>query len=86
MQNGDDVDKILLVVARAKGRHLELSPIRKFNLDLLGLPLLKKISRGNIRNGRPNGRRALLALGVLEAFWQGLEVQTHGVLPEQSLQ
>ncbi len=45
-----------------------------------------KISRGNIRDGWPNGRRALLALGILEAFQWGLEVGTHDVLPEQSLQ
>jgi hypothetical protein len=71
---------------RAKGRHLELSPIRKFNLDLLGLPLLEKISPGIIRDGWPNGWHALLALGVLEAFRRKLEVRTHGVLPERSLQ
>ncbi len=45
-----------------------------------------KISRGNIRDGRPNERRALLTFGILQAFQGGLEVETHGVLPEWSLQ
>ncbi len=85
-QNGDDVDKIFLVFPRAVCGHLELRPVRKFNLDLFRFPLLEKISWGNIWDGRPNGRRALLALGVLEAFRQGLEVGTHGVLPDRSLQ
>jgi hypothetical protein len=79
-------DKVFRVVPRAVCGHLELHPIRKFNLDLFRFLLLEKISRENIRDGRPNRRRALLALGVLEAFRRGLEVGTHGVLPEQSLQ
>ncbi len=81
------MDKIFLVVPRAVGGHLELHPVWKFNLDLFHFLLLMKISRGNIWDGRPNGRHAaLLALGILEAFWRGLEVSTHGLLPERSLQ
>jgi hypothetical protein len=72
-QDGDDMDKILLIVPRAVGGHLELHHVRKFNLDLLGVPLLMKISRGSIRDGRPNGQRALLAFGVLQAFRGGLK-------------
>ncbi len=63
-QNGDDVDEIFLVVPRAVGGHLELCPVRELNLDLFCFPLLMKISRGNIRDGRPNRWRALLALGI----------------------
>jgi hypothetical protein len=85
MQDGNDVDQILLVVTRAVGRHLELGSVRKLNLYLFRFPLLKKISRGNIRDGPPNGRRALLAFNVLEAFRRGLEVRAHSKLPEQSL-
>jgi hypothetical protein len=79
------MDEIFLVVPRAVGRHPKLCPIGKFNLDLFHFLLLKKISQGNIWDGRPNGRRALLALGVLEGLRRGLEVRTHGILPEQSL-
>jgi hypothetical protein len=38
--DGDDVDKIFFVVPLAKGGHLEISPIGKLDLDLLGVPLL----------------------------------------------
>jgi hypothetical protein len=72
-QNGDDVDEVFLVVSSALGGHLELCPIRKFNLYLLGFLLLVEISWGNIRDGWPNGRHALLAFGVFQAFWRGLE-------------
>ncbi len=72
-QNGDDMDKIFLVVPRAIGGHLELYPIGKFQLDLFCFPLLIKISWGNIRDGRPKGQHALLTFGVLQAFWRGLE-------------
>ncbi len=61
---GNDVDEIFLVVSRAVGEHLELCPIREFDLDLFRFPLLMKISRGNIRDGRPNGRRALFAISI----------------------
>jgi hypothetical protein len=67
------MDKIFLIVPRALGEHLELCPIGEFDLDLFCFPLLMKISRGNIRDGRPNGRRALLALGV---FLGGLPAGT----------
>jgi hypothetical protein len=63
-ENGDDVDKIFLIVPRAIGGHLELRPVEEFDLDLFCLPLPMKISRGNIRDGWPNRRRAHLALGV----------------------
>jgi hypothetical protein len=72
-QNGGDMDEVFLVVPRAVGGHLELRPVRKFNLYFLGFPLLVEISRGNIRDGRPNGRCALLAFGIFQAFRQGLE-------------
>jgi hypothetical protein len=29
---------------------------------------------------------SLLVFGILQAFWQGLEVRTHGTLPEWSLE
>ncbi len=63
-ENSDDMDEIFLIVPRAVGGHLELCPIREFDLDLFRFPLLMKISRGNIRDGWPNGRRVLLALSV----------------------
>jgi hypothetical protein len=50
------------------------------------MPLLVKIRRGNIRDGWPNGWRALLAFGVSEASRRGLEIRTHSKLPEQSFQ
>jgi hypothetical protein len=64
LQNGDDVDKIFLIVPRAAGGHLELCLVREFELYLFCFPLLMEISWGNIRDGRPNGRHALLTLGV----------------------
>ncbi len=64
LENGNDVDKIFLIVPRAIVGHLELCPIVEFDLDLFRFPLLMKISRGNIRDGWPNGWRALLLLGV----------------------
>ncbi len=72
-QNSNDVDKVFLIVPRAVGGHLELCPIRKFNLHLLGFPLLMEISGGNIRDGRPNGRHAFLAFGIFQALRGGLE-------------
>ncbi len=73
LQNGDDMDEVFLVVPRAIGGHLELRPIRKFNLYLLGFPLLVEVSWGNIRDGRPNRRCALLAFCIFQAFQGGLE-------------
>jgi hypothetical protein len=58
------MDEIFLMVLRVVGGHLELCPIEEFDLDLFCFPFLMKISWGNIRDGRPNGQRALLALGV----------------------
>ncbi len=73
------------LLRRAIGRHLEPGFIKKLDLDLFRFPLFEKIGRGNIRDGWPNGRPALLAFIVLEAFWRGLEVRAHGTLPERSL-
>jgi hypothetical protein len=69
----NDVEEIFLIIPRAVGGHLELCPVGEFNLDLFHFPLLMKISRGNIRDGRPNGQHALLALGIFQAFRRGLE-------------
>jgi hypothetical protein len=63
-ENGDDMDEIFLIVPRAVGGHLELCPVEEFDLDLFRFQLLMKISRGNIRDGWPNKRCALLALGI----------------------
>jgi hypothetical protein len=63
-QDGNDMDEIFLVVTSFLGGHLELSPVGELNLYLFCFPLLMKISRGSIRDGQPNGRRALLAVGV----------------------
>ncbi len=82
MQDGNDVEQILLVVTRAVGRHLELGSVWKLDLDLFCFPLLEKISRGNIWDGRSSGRRARLVFNVLEAFRQGHEVRAHSALPE----
>ncbi len=72
-QNGNDGDEVFLVVSRAVGGHLELRPVRMFNLDLLGLPLFVKISWGNIRDGWPHKQLALLVFGIFQVFWRGLE-------------
>jgi hypothetical protein len=64
LENGNDVDEIFLIVPRAVGEHLELCPVGEFDLDLFLFPLLMKISWDNLRDGWPNGRHALLALGV----------------------
>ncbi len=85
-QDGNDVDEIFLIVTSSIRRHLEVRPIGKLDLDFLGLPLVVKISRGNIRERWPSGQRAFLAFGVLDAFRRGLEVCAHNKLPEQSLQ
>jgi hypothetical protein len=86
MHDGDDVDEVFLVVTNSVCGHLELSLVGELDLDLFRFLLLVKISWGDIRDGWPNGQRALLALGVSEAIRQGLEVGTHSKLPEWSLQ
>jgi hypothetical protein len=40
MLDDNDVDKILFIVPLAEGRHLEVSPIGKLDLDLLGVLFL----------------------------------------------
>jgi hypothetical protein len=70
-ENSNDMDEISLIVPRAVGEYLELCPLKEFDVDLFRFPLLMKISRGNIQDGRPNGRRALLALGVFLGLLEG---------------
>ncbi len=55
MHDGNDVDKIFLIVTSSIGGHLELSPVGELDLDLFRFPFLVKIRRKNIRDGRPNG-------------------------------
>ncbi len=86
MQDGYDGDQVLLVVTRAIGTNLEPGSVGKIDLDLYCFPLLEKIGQGNIWDGRLNGRRAFLALSILDAFQWGLEICAHSALPEQSLQ
>jgi hypothetical protein len=55
------------------------------DLDLLGFLPLVWIREQDIRDGRSSNQLPLLALVILETFWWGLEVGTHGILPEWSL-
>jgi hypothetical protein len=65
MQDGNDVDKIFLVITRAIGRHLELSPVRELDLDLFCFLILVKISWGNNRMGGLTGGMPFLHLAFL---------------------
>ncbi len=67
------MNKVFLIVPRAKGWHLELGAIWQLYLDLLGLPFFVLINRWDVRDWQPNGRSALLAFCVLQAFGRGLE-------------
>jgi hypothetical protein len=40
MIDSNDVDQVFFVVPLAKGRHLEISPIKQLDLDLPGVSLL----------------------------------------------
>jgi hypothetical protein len=85
VQDSDDVDKVFLVVPVSKSGHLEVGSVRHLDLDLLGFLFLMQIYGGDIRDRGSGDQLPLLAFGVLEAFRRGLEVGTHGVLPEWSL-
>ncbi len=69
-----------------KSCHLEVSSVRHLDLDLFGFLFLVQIYGGDIRNRGSGDQLPLLAFSVLEAFWRRLEVGTHGVLPEWSLE
>ena len=84
-QDGNDVDKVFLVIPISKSVHLEVGSIRHLDLDLLVFPFLVQIYARDIRDRGSGDQLPLLTFGVLEAFWQGLEVGTHGVLQEWSL-
>jgi hypothetical protein len=86
VKDGNDVDKVFLVVPVSKSGHLRAGAIRHLDLDLLGFPFLVQIYRGDIQDRGLGYQLPLLAFGVLQAFQRGLEVGTHGVLPEWSLQ
>jgi hypothetical protein len=86
VQDSNDVDEVFLVVPVSKSSHLEVGSIRQLDLDFLGFPFLVQIYGGDIRDGGSSDQLPLLAFGVLQAFRRGLEVGTHGVLPEWSLQ
>ncbi len=80
------MDKVFLVGPISKSGHLEVGSIKHLDLDLLRFLFLVQIYRGDIRDRGPGDQLPLLAFRVLQAFWRGLEVGTHGVLPEWSLE
>ncbi len=82
LQDSNDMDKVFLIVPVSKSGHLKVGSVMHLDLDLLGFPFLVQIYGGDIRDRGSGDQLPLLAFGVLEAFWQGLEVRTHGALPE----
>jgi hypothetical protein len=54
MQDGNDLDKIFLIVT-SLGGHLEFNSIGELDLDLFRFPLLMKIRRGTYRMGGLTG-------------------------------
>jgi hypothetical protein len=68
-----------------KSGDLEVASIRHLDLELIWFPFLVQIQGGDIRVRGSGDQLTLFAFGILQAFRQGLEVGTHGVLPEWSL-
>jgi hypothetical protein len=83
-QDSNDANKVFLGVPISKSGHLEVGSVRHLDLDLLGFLCLVQIYGGDIRDRGSGNQLPLLVCGILEAFWRGLKVGTHGVLPEWS--
>ena len=62
----NDMLDVLLIISSPEGRHLKVCPIRQLHLDLLGVPLLVRINRRDVRDWRSIDHISPLTFIVLQ--------------------
>ncbi len=60
-QDGNDMDKVFLVVPNSKGSHLKVCSIGQLDLNLLGCPVFIQTRGGDIWDGGTGNQLPLLA-------------------------